>query len=123
MMPNGHNGYYDTTLELGHVGYYILLVFILATVHAIGRVADRDGRRAWFALSLALYIIIYNYLESFWMRGFEFLWVVFVILAVDIARYWQPLSQIGATYRSGAGPAPAARGPGREQSMHEIDRK
>jgi exopolysaccharide production protein ExoQ len=95
-MPNAHNGYYDTMLDLGYVGYGFLMVFILATLHAIGRVADRDRGRAWFVLAVALYIIIYAYLESFWMRGFEFLWVVFVILAVDIGRYLQPFPIIGA---------------------------
>ena len=89
-MPNGHNGYYDTMLEMGYVGLAFLLVFIIATLHAIGRVADRDPVRAWLVLSLALYIIFYNYLESLWMHGFEVLWVVFVIVAAEIGRYWRP---------------------------------
>jgi exopolysaccharide production protein ExoQ len=38
-------------------------------------------------LSLALYVIFWNYLESLWMRGFEFLWVVFLVVAADISRY------------------------------------
>jgi exopolysaccharide production protein ExoQ len=90
LMPNAHNGYYDTTLEMGYVGYALLVIFITATLHAIGRVADRDPPRAWLVLSLALYIILWNYLESLWMRGFEFLWVVFLIVASEIARYWPP---------------------------------
>ena len=90
MMPNAHNGYYDTMLEMGYIGYALLVIFIIATLHAIGRVADRDPARAWLVLSLALYIIFWNYLESLWMRGFEFLWVVFLILAAEIGRYWQP---------------------------------
>jgi O-antigen ligase len=89
-MPNAHNGYYDTTLEMGYVGYTFLIIFIIATLHAVGRIADRDPARARLVLSLALFIIIYNYLESLWMRGFEFLWVLFVILAVEIARHWKP---------------------------------
>jgi O-antigen ligase len=80
-MPNAHNGYYDTMLEMGYVGLAFLLVFIIATLHAIGRVADRDPRRGRLVLSLALFVILYNYFESYWMRGFEFLWVVFVIVA------------------------------------------
>jgi exopolysaccharide production protein ExoQ len=99
-MPNSHNGYYDTTLELGYVGYFLLLIFIVATLHAIGRVAYRDGARAWLVLSVALYIICFNYLESLWMRGFEFLWVVFLIVAAEIGRYWQPLPQQSAACRS-----------------------
>ena len=92
MMPNAHNGYYDTMLELGYVGYALLVTFIIATFHAVGRVVDRDPARAWLVLSLALYVIFWNYLESLWMRGFEFLWVVFLIVAADIGRYWVSFS-------------------------------
>jgi O-antigen ligase len=100
LMPNAHNGYYDTTLEMGYIGYALLLIFITATLHAIGRVADRDPARAWLTLSLGLYIIMWNYLESLWMRGFEFLWVVFLIVIAEIGRYWQPLLRPGAAYGS-----------------------
>jgi O-antigen ligase len=93
MMPNAHNGYYDTTLEMGYIGYALLVIFIIATLHAIGRVADRDPSRAWLVLSIALYVICWNYLESLWMRGFEFLWVVFLIIAAEISRYCQPLTR------------------------------
>jgi exopolysaccharide production protein ExoQ len=135
-MPNAHNGYYDTMLELGYVGYGFLIIFILATLHAIGRVADRDRSRAWFVLTIALYIIMFNYLESFWMRGFEFLWVAFVILAVDIGRYWQPfpltLAYGSSTLRPGSpgphdargrpGPRIPMKPPGLTRSMSENDR-
>jgi exopolysaccharide production protein ExoQ len=108
-MPNGHNGYYDTMLETGYVGYALLLLFIIATLHAVGRVADRDRPRARFLLSLALLIIIYNFLESLWMRGFEPLWVVFVIVAAEIGRYWQPLPNMDGARLEG--PRTASRGP------------
>ena len=93
MMPNGHNGYYDTTLELGYIGYYLFVIFLLATLHAIGRVVHRDATRAWLLLSLALYVLCFNCLESLWMRGFEFLWVIFLIVAAEIGRFWRPLPQ------------------------------
>jgi O-antigen ligase len=99
-MPNAHSGYYDMTLEMGYVGLVLLLVFIIATLHAVGRVADRDPTRAWLVLSLAVYIIAYNYLEGLWMRGFLFLWVVFLILAAEIARFRQPFSLTRAPYGS-----------------------
>jgi exopolysaccharide production protein ExoQ len=98
-MPNAHNGYYDATLEMGYVGYYLLLIFIIATLHAIGRVAYQDGARAWLLLSVALYFICFNYLESLWMRGFEFLWVVFLIVVAEIGRYRQPLLRENDAYR------------------------
>jgi exopolysaccharide production protein ExoQ len=90
-MPNAHNGYYDTMLEMGYVGLAFLVIFIIATLHVIGRVADRDRARAWLLLSVVLFIIIYNFLESLWMRAFDLLWVVFVIVAVEAARNWQPV--------------------------------
>ena len=91
MMPNAHNGYYDTMLEMGYIGLALLLAFIIATLHAVGRVADRDPARARLVLSLVLFVVCYNYFESLWMRGFEFLWVVFLIAAADVGRYWNLL--------------------------------
>jgi O-antigen ligase len=117
MMPDAHNGYYDTLLEMGYLGFGLLLVFIIATIHAIGRVADHDPPRAWLVLSLALYTIFYNYLESLWMHGFEFLWLVFLILTAEIGRYWQPLPPRRAAYRSWSsrsgspGPSPGPQTP------------
>jgi exopolysaccharide production protein ExoQ len=113
MMPNAHNGYYDTTLEMGYIGYCLLVIFIIATLHAIGRIADRDPGRAWLVLSLALYVIMWNYLESLWMRGFEFLWVVFLISAAEAARYWQsfPLARAASGSRT-----PRLRSPGLPRS-------
>jgi hypothetical protein len=51
-MPNAHNGYYDTLLELGYLGCGFLVIFILAAIHAIGRVADRDRSRLGSCLQL-----------------------------------------------------------------------
>jgi exopolysaccharide production protein ExoQ len=93
IMPNAHSGYYDTTLEIGYVGFALLIIFLIANLHGIGRMATREPRRAWLVLSLALYIILWNFLESLWMRGFEFLWVTFLIVTAEVGRYWQPLPQ------------------------------
>jgi exopolysaccharide production protein ExoQ len=112
MMPNAHNGYYDTILQMGYLGLACLMAFIIATLHAIGRVADRDPARAWLVLSLSLFIIIYNGLETLWMQGFEFLWLVFVIVAADIGRYWRPLPLARAAYGSRS-PRPTGRSPAR----------
>jgi O-antigen ligase len=101
-MPNAHNGYLDTRIEMGYMGYTLLLIFITAAVHAIRNVANRDPARAWILLSLAVYVIIMNGLESLWMRGFEMLWVVFLIVAAEIARYSWPVLPTPRTFRSRA---------------------
>ena len=90
-MPNAHNGYLDVRLELGYVGFGFLITFILATLHASGRLLDLNPYRGWSVLSLVYFIIIHNFLESTWMRGFEFLWIVFLILVAEIARSGPPL--------------------------------
>jgi exopolysaccharide production protein ExoQ len=100
LMPNAHNGYYDTMLELGYIGLAFLLIFLFTTLHVIGRVAERDYGRAWLLLSIALFIMIYNFLETLWLRAFDMSWVMFVIVAVEAARYWRPPPMQGAAYRS-----------------------
>jgi exopolysaccharide production protein ExoQ len=119
IMPNAHNGYFDTTLELGHVGLTLLLAFIFASLHAIGRFADRDPARARLLLSLALFVICWNYFESLWMRGYEFLWVLFLFVVVEIARCCQPLPARRAVRRSRR-PAPAEPGPLAAIQVHQL---
>jgi exopolysaccharide production protein ExoQ len=114
MMPNAHNGYYDTMLELGYVGLALLLSFIITTFHAVARVADRDRARGWILLSVALYVILHNFLESLWMRGFDFLWVVFLIVAAEIGRYWVPGRAVHGRKVWRAGSSPHPHGVGRE---------
>jgi O-antigen ligase len=96
-MPNAHNGYYDTLLEIGYVGLCLLVIFLITTLHAIGRVAVRDRSRAWLLLSIALFVILFNFLESLWMRGFEFLWIVFLVIVAEAARYWKSPSPMTST--------------------------
>jgi exopolysaccharide production protein ExoQ len=101
LMPNAHNGYYDAMLELGYVGLALLVTFLVTTVHVIGRMAEHDSKRAWLLLSVSLYIITHDFLETTWMRSFEMLWVVFVIVAVEAARYWRSSPLIGTASASG----------------------
>jgi exopolysaccharide production protein ExoQ len=101
-MPNAHNGYYDTMLEMGYVGIALLLTFITTMLHGVRWIAERDMARAWAAVSIMVFVMMHTGLESTWMRGFEFLWIVFLIVAVDIARYRPPLRTAvrpGAPYR------------------------
>jgi exopolysaccharide production protein ExoQ len=124
-MPNAHSGFYDTMIEMGYVGLGLLIAFILTTLHGIGRIADQDRARAWLLLSLALYIILWNFLESLWMRGFEFLWVVFLIITAEVARYWQPSpspkSLDGTMPRSGNyGPSRAMQVRGKYRSSRPL---
>jgi exopolysaccharide production protein ExoQ len=93
-MPNAHNGYLDTVLEMGLVGLALLVIFIMTTLHAIGRVADRDPTRAWPMLSLAIFVIFHNLLETSWMRGYDFVWVMFALVAAETGRCWRQPTKV-----------------------------
>jgi exopolysaccharide production protein ExoQ len=122
-MPSAHNGYLDTQLDTGYVGLAFFVIFIIATVHAIGRVIDRDPARAWLMLALALFIILTNTLESVWMHGMDILWVMFVIAAAEIGRYWQPFRP-GVSEPTHRGPVIAGRRSGlaREWGSNKLAR-
>jgi O-antigen ligase len=107
-MPSGHNGYLDTQLDTGYVGLAVFVIFIIATLYAVGRVVDRNPTRAWIMLSLALFVILTNTLEAVWMRGGEILWVMFVIVAAEAARYWRPFRP-GVSEPTRRGPVIAGR--------------
>ena len=97
-MPNAHNGYLDTALEMGLVGLALLVIFIMTTLQAIGRVADRDPARAWLMLSLAIFIIFHNLLETSWMR--DFAWMMFALVAAEIGRCWRLYQPTKVTHGS-----------------------
>jgi len=99
-MPNAHNGYLDTMLELGPVGLALLVIAIMTTLHAIGRVANRDPARAWVMLSLAIFIIFHNLLESSWMHNFEFGWMTFALVAAETGRCWRLCQPTKVTHGS-----------------------
>jgi len=95
-MPTAHNGYLDTIVDTGYVGLALFVIFIFMTLHAIGRVADREPARGWLLLSIALFVILVNFLETGWMHGADMLWVIFLIVVAEAGRYWRPQqSQVG----------------------------
>lgn len=96
LMPCGHSGYLDTIVTNGYVGLVFLVIFLLTTLHAIGRVAGQEPTRGWLLLSVALYVILTNFIETAWMRGYNTLWLMSLFTAAETARYCQsplPLSK------------------------------
>jgi O-antigen ligase len=85
-MAHAHNGYLDTMLETGLIGFAVLILFILTTLHALGRVAEREPRRAWLGMTLALFIILTNFIETTFLHSYDVLWLLFLVLAAEPAQ-------------------------------------
>jgi exopolysaccharide production protein ExoQ len=110
-MPSSHSGYLDTMVDMGYLGLVSLLIFLFATLHAIGRVVEREPGRGWVLLTIALYIIVTNFIETGWMHGVDMLWLIFLIVAAETGRYWKPFP-VGASEPLRKDPIIAGRRPG-----------
>jgi O-antigen ligase len=107
-MPSSHSGFMELRLETGRIGYAIFLVFIYASLHYIERVRRVDPRRAWFYLSVLLFSILLNLLDSVWLT-LSHLWLLQLLVIAESVRY----------SRSAGAPASMARDAGmRETRRH-----
>jgi exopolysaccharide production protein ExoQ len=109
-MPHSHNGYVDMILQLGYVGFACLIMLISTTVLAAERLAKQNPARSWLLLSMIIFIMFNNHLESSWMHGGDFLWVVFVLICADIGQYSLLHRPASAAQRLNSSSRPA--GPG-----------
>lgn len=85
-MPSSHSGYRELSLETGRIGYWIFLVFIYSSLHLIERVRRIDPVRAWFYLSVQLFAVLSNLLDSSWLVLTHF-WLLYVIVTAETVRF------------------------------------
>ena len=88
-MPSSHRGYGELKLETGRFGYWIFLVFIFSSLHLLERVRRKDPLRAWFYLSLELFAVLINLLDSNWLVLTSF-WPLYLIIVAKSVRYSLP---------------------------------
>jgi O-antigen ligase len=84
-MPSSHSGYRELKLETGRIGYWIFLVFIYSSLHLIERVRRIDPVRAWFYLSLQLFAVLSNLLDSSWLVLTHF-WLLYLVVVAETVR-------------------------------------
>jgi O-antigen ligase len=97
-MPHAHNGYIDAVLQTGIVGLITLVAVIGAALATAGRVARRDLSLGLFVLSVFVMSVLYNGLETTWLRSFNMIWMLFVFaLALSVSIVSEPP---GGTRRS-----------------------
>ena len=85
-MPHAHNGYIDVWLQTGIVGLVLVAAFLATAVHAAAR-STLPPRLAWLFLTLIVYMIGQNFLESTWFATLSFSWIGLVV-AVTLAARW-----------------------------------
>ena len=102
-MPSSHSGYLELKLETGRIGYWIFLVFIYSSLHLLERVRRKDPVRAWCFLSIELFAVLINLLDSNWLVLTHF-WLLYLIVVAESVRY----SWMGRA----PSPAPGGSGPG-----------
>lgn len=77
-----HNGYLDTLVETGAIGFSILLALIVAALFAAARANLRWPALSWLSITLVLTVICHNMLESSWFRGYALTWMLFIFAAL-----------------------------------------
>jgi O-antigen ligase len=88
-MPSSHSGFLELKLETGRIGYWIFLVFIYSSLHLLERVRRIDPVRAWFYLSIELFAVLINLLDSVWLTLTHF-WMLYLIVVAESIRYSWP---------------------------------
>jgi exopolysaccharide production protein ExoQ len=88
-MPSSHSGYLELKLETGRIGYWIFLVFIYSSLHLLERVRRKAPVRAWCYLSIELFTIFINLLDSGWLV-LDHLWILYVFVVAETVRFSLP---------------------------------
>jgi O-antigen ligase len=98
-MPSSHSGYLELKLETGRIGYWIFLIFIYSSLHLLERVRRIDQVRAWYLLSVQLFAVLINLVDSNWLELTTF-WLLYLLVVAETVRSSRP-SRVPS-------PAPAA---------------
>jgi len=75
-----HNGYIDVLNELGLVGLFILIVFIINLIVRIFRFLGKSHDQFFLFISLVIFVIISNFLETSFMRSNSFNWLLILFI-------------------------------------------
>jgi O-antigen ligase len=84
--PSSHSGYRDLKLETGKIGYWIFLIFLYSLLHGLELVRRKDPTRAWLFLSVTIYAILVNFLDTAWL-GLNQLWMLQLVVVAETVRY------------------------------------
>ncbi|NEO83475.1 MAG: O-antigen ligase family protein [Spirulina sp. SIO3F2] len=83
--PHSHNGTVDTLLEVGWIGYGLLLISILLMVtRTVKRIYITETPEDFWPLIFFTFFALYNFTESLMMIGENIFWVNYVATALTV---------------------------------------
>jgi O-antigen ligase len=126
-MPSSHSGYLELKLETGRIGYWIFMVFIYSSLHLLERVRRKDPVRAWCFLSIELFALLDNFVDSSWLTLWHF-WLLYLIVVAESVRYSWPSrvlspASVGAVQAVRVGPSRRLALPSRSDAKVAIERQ
>jgi hypothetical protein len=83
------------------------LVFIYSSLHLLERVRRTDPLRAWCFLSIELFAVLINLLDSNWL-ALDHFWLLYLIVVAESVRYSWP-SRLSAPTPAAASPHPCVQ--------------
>jgi O-antigen ligase len=85
-VPNGHNGYIDLLNELGFIGFFLLITFLVFHFRDCARLSTYNRPAASLHVVLMLYAILANLTETGWFHPIGFTHVVAAISSAVVSR-------------------------------------
>ena len=86
VLGEGHNGYFDTYLQIGIVGLFVLLGVVLSARKRIVECFASDFEYGMFRMTFLVIILLVNVTETTFLRGEHMLWFLFLICVVSVPK-------------------------------------
>lgn len=87
IVPHAHNGFIDLLLDVGVIGLGIFLVsFVLAYGRATSRAIIGANAGDLWPIAFLTFVTLNNLTESFLLRQAQIYWVIYIIVALSMAK-------------------------------------
>jgi exopolysaccharide production protein ExoQ len=103
-VTEAHNGYLEVYINLGLIGVFLLLVFLIVSYRSMCKKLSPSFSLASLGLALWTVVLFYNITESAAFNG-QFLWVTFLLVEIvvsshtPVARVALPLEKFAPKFR------------------------
>lgn len=81
-----HNGYLETYLNVGAIGLFLLLSWIISGLKKVSRSLTIEYKTATLSLCIIIILSLYNLTEASFY-GIGVMWIMFLFATVDLSRY------------------------------------